>query len=130
MEKQSITELNVFVAQGNIQAKRELARRLVDGEGVDKDEAKAVSLLQECVALGYTDAMLMLAKCCALGWGMEQNARRAETLVSDAAKRKNKEAQSLTKLINDWKGKERIDLSGLFMNRSIFTLFVHHLSVL
>ena len=68
--------------QEDMEAKREMARRLMEGDGVDKDEAKAVSLLEECVAHGDTDAMVMLAKCCALGRGMEHNAERAEALVS------------------------------------------------
>ena len=54
----------------------------------------------------------MLAKCCALGCGMEHNAERAEALVSEAAKKGNDEARFLLQLINDWKGEERIYLSG------------------
>ena len=90
-----------------------MARRLVEGDGVDKDEAKAVSLLEDCVAHGDADAMVMLAKCCALGRGMEHNAERAEALVSEAAEKGNHEARILLQLINDWKGKQRVNLSGL-----------------
>ena len=90
-----------------------MARRLMEGDGVDKDEAKAVSLLEECVAHGDADTMLMLAKCCALGRGMEHNAERAEALVSEAAEKGNDEARVLLQLINDWKGKESIVLEGL-----------------
>ena len=98
-----------------MEAKREFARRLLKGDGVDKDEAKAVSLLEDCVARDDADAMLMLAKCFALGRGMEHDAERAEALVSDAAKKGNEEARILMKLINDWKGKESIGLEH-FMN--------------
>ena len=98
-----------------MEAKREMARRLLIGDGVDKDEAKAVSILQECVAHGDTDAMMMLAKCCALARGMEHNAERAEALVSDAAQKGNDEARILMQLINDWKVQERIDLKRLCM---------------
>ena len=111
-----MAELKVFVGQGDIQAKKEMARRLLEGEGMDKDEGKAVSLLEDCVAHGDAYAMMMLAKCCALGCGTEQSTERAEMLLIDSAKKTNKEALSLIKLINDWKAKERIDLSGLFMN--------------
>ena len=62
---------------------------------------------------GDTDAMVMLAKCCALGRGMEHNAKRAEALVSEAAEKGNDEAPFLLKLIDDWKGIEHIDLEGL-----------------
>ena len=90
-----------------------MAKRLLEGDGVDKDEAKAVSLPEDCVARGDTDAMLMLAKCCALGHGMEHNAKRADALVSEAAEKGNDEARFLLQLINDWKEEERIDLGCL-----------------
>ena len=80
---------------------------------MDKDEAKAVSLLEDCVAHGDTDAMVMLAKCCALGRGVERNAERADALVSEAAEKGNDEARILLKLINDWKGEESISLWSL-----------------
>ena len=101
------------VTQEGVVAKREMARRLLEGDGVDKDEAKAVSLLEDCVAHGDTDVMVMFAKCCALARGMEHNAERAEALVSEAAKKGNHEARILFQLINDWKGKENIDLRCL-----------------
>ena len=96
-----------------MEVKRETARRLLEGDDVDKDEAKAVSLLEDCVAHGDADAMVMLAKCCALGRGMKPNAERAEALVSDAAEKGNDEARILLQLVNDWKGKESIDLGSL-----------------
>ena len=102
-----------LTAQEGKEAKRDMAGRLLKGDGVEKDKEKAVSLLEECVAHGDTDAMVMLAKCCALGRGMEHNAERAEALLSDAAKKGNNEARILMKLINEWKGKEFIDLEGL-----------------
>ena len=99
--------------QGDLKAKRDMARRLLEGDGVDKDEAKAVSLLGDCVAHGDTDAMVMLAKCCALARGMEYNAERAEALVSDAAEKGNHEARILLQLINDWMGKTTATLESL-----------------
>ena len=113
MKKQSVEELQKAAAKGHKKEKRELARRLLEGDGVDKDEAKAVSLLEDCVAREDTEAMVMLAKCCALGCGMEHNAERAEALVSEAAKKRNDEARILLQLINKWKGKQRIDLWSL-----------------
>ena len=106
-------ELKELLSQGDNNAKKEMARRLLEGDGVDKDDAKAVSLLEDCVAHGDADAMVMLAKCCALGRGMKHNAKRAETLVSEAAEKENDDARFLTKLINEWKGKETIDLKSL-----------------
>ena len=94
-----------------MKAKREMARRLLKGDGVEKDEAKAVSLLEDCAARGDADAMVMLAKCCALGQGMKHKAEHAEALVTEAAKKGNDEAQRLMRLINEWKGKRYISLS-------------------
>ena len=114
MKAQSVDELEVLVAQGNMDAKRELARRLIEGNDVPQNHPKAVALLEDCVALGDADAMLMFGKCCAFGHGMEQDAERAESLISDAAEKGNKEAACLMKLINKWKGEQRIYLVGLF----------------
>ena len=78
-----------------------------------KTTQKALALLEDCVALGDTEAMLMLAKCCALGHGTGQNAERAESLISDAGKKRNPEALSLMRLIKGWKGRESINLGSL-----------------
>ena len=102
-----------LVSQKETETIRELARRLLEGDGVDKDEAKAVSLLEGCVARCDSNAMVMLAKCCTLGCGIKRNAERAEALVSDAAEKGNDEARILLQLINDWKGKEFISLWSL-----------------
>ena len=133
---QSIASLEDSAAQGDMKAKRELARRLVEGDGVDKDETKAVSLLEDCVGHGDTVAMVMLAKCCALARGMEHNVGRAEALLSDAAEKGKHEARVLLQLINDCKGKERVDLRCLqkcFLNelqreKLIFVLFLQGVS--
>ena len=114
LKAQSVDELDVLVGQGDMDAKRELAIRLMEGNGVPQNHPKAVALLEDCVALGDADAMLMLAKCCALGHGMEHNAERAQSLIFEAANKGNKEALSLMKLINEWKGKDSINMSSLF----------------
>ena len=131
---QGAASLDDSATQEDMEAKREMARRLMEGDGVDKDKAKAVSLLEDCVAHGDTDATVMLAKCCALARGMEYNAERAESLVSEAAEKGNHEASFLLELINDWKGKEAIELRGLrfFSNtqkgKYIFVVFQRGLS--
>ena len=113
VKAQGVDELDVLVGQGDTDAKRELANRLMEGNGVPQNHPKAVALLEDCVALGDVDAMLMLAKCCALGSGIEHNAERAESLISEAANKGNKEALCWMRLIDDWKGKQRINLRGL-----------------
>ena len=114
VKTQNVDELEVPVGQGDKDAKRELAIRLIEGNGVPQNHPKAVALLEDCVTLGDADAMVMLAKCCALGRGMEHNAERAESLISEAAKKGNDEAWCLKGLTNKWKGQQRINLMGLF----------------
>ena len=109
----SVDELDVLVRQGDVDAKRELARRLMEGNGVPQNHSKAVALLEDCVALCDADAMLILAKCCAYGHGIEHDAERAESLISEAANKGNKEALCLMKFINEWKGQQSVDLRGL-----------------
>ena len=110
----SAKRLRTLVEQGDMDAKRELARRLMRGKGFHRNEPKAVALLEDCAAIGDTEAMLMLAKYCALGHGMEYDVERAESLICEAANKGNEEAQCLMKLIKDWKGKDSINLSCLF----------------
>lgn len=99
--------------KGSKDAKKELARRLIDGKEVKKNDARAASLLKECVIDGDAEAMLMLAKCYAFGIGVPQNGMQAEELVSESAKMGNKEALFLMELLNDWKGKKTIVFKGL-----------------
>ena len=113
VKAQGLDELEDLVGQGDMDAKRELAIRLMEGNGVPQNHTIVVALLEDCVALGDTEAMLMLAKCCAFGYGMERNTERAESLISRAAKKGNKEALCLMKLINDRKEQHSINLSGL-----------------
>ena len=109
---QSVDELEVLVAHGDMDAKRELARRLMEGNGVPQNHPKAVALLEDCAALGDAETMLMLAKCCAFGHGTGQDTKRAESLICEAANKGNDEALFLMKFINDWKGQQCIKLGG------------------
>ena len=109
----SAKRLRTLVGQGDMGAKRVLARRLMEGNGVPQNCPKAVALLEDCVAIGDAEAMLMLAKYCALGHGMEHNAERAKSLIFEAANKGNHEALCLMRLINDWKGKHKIYPVGL-----------------
>ena len=113
VKTQTIAELETSVKKGSKDAKKELARRLIDGKEVKKNDARAASLLKECVIDGDAEAMLMLAKCYAFGIGVPQNGMQAEELVSESAKMGNKEALFLMELLNDWKGKKTIVFKGL-----------------
>ena len=114
MKAQSVAELEGSAAKGDTAAKKELARRLMTGEGIDKDKVAAVKWLEDCAVHGDSDAMVKLAKCCALGAGVKQNRVRAESLMSEAAKKGNAEAKYFMLYINDWKGKETVDYEGLY----------------
>ena len=91
---------SVSVIQRSTDAKRELAIRLLEGKGMQKNEEKAVALLAECVAHRDIHAMLTLGKCYAHGKGVEPDSERAKTLICNAAKKGNKEAQALMDLMN------------------------------
>ena len=114
LKTQSVDELDVLVAQGDMDAKRELARRLMEGNGVPQNHLKTVALLEYRVSLGDAEAMLMLSKCCTFGHGMEKDVERVESLISEAVEKGNEEAACLMKLIYEWKGQHSIDLKGLF----------------
>lgn len=77
-----------------------LAKNLLKGKGVDKNEVEAVSILEDCVALGNTEAMLMLAECCYVGRGIKRDMERAQALISESAKNGNETALSVLKLID------------------------------
>ena len=108
----SVEELEVLAAQGNMGAKKELAKRLM--ERVEENKEKVVSILEDCVALGDSDTMLMLAQCCALEPVTEQNRKRIETLLSESALKGNKDAQRLVELMNNYEGQTVVDLSRLY----------------
>ena len=112
-QEQDNAQLDVSATQKHVEEKREQARKLMEGNGVPQNHPKAVTLLEDCVALGDTDAMLIIAKCCAFGRGMEQNAERAESLISEAANKGNEEALCLMELMNNWKGQKSVNLEGL-----------------
>lgn len=97
----------------DMKAKREMADNLLYGIKMDKDEKKAVSLLEDCAAQSDDEAMVMLAKCCTTGCGIERSVERAKALLSDAANRGNNEACILMDLINFCKGKQSVDIGCL-----------------
>lgn len=117
MKTHSVAEHETLQTQKQIEEKKEQARRLLKG-GTLKNKAKAVELLEDCVALGDADSMLTLAKCYVLGCGIEQNTERAENLLSECAMKGNREAMLLIKFNKDWKGQDIIDLKRLLVSLS------------
>ena len=78
---------------------RERARRLIE-KGTDENRENTLQLLDNCLICGDARAMLDLAKCCALGHGMKQNGELAKLLLSESAKKGNKEAKYLMTVVN------------------------------
>lgn len=92
-----------------IETKRKFAQRLLERERTDKNEAMAVALLEDCVVLGDAVAMLMLAKCCTLGCGIEVNIECAEKLFQQSGEKGNQEAISFGFLRSYWQEQKHID---------------------
>ena len=113
-----MAELTLQITKGDLYAMTEFARRHLEGDGMERDEMKAVEVLEDCAHSEIPDAMLMLAKCCALGRGIARDTRRARKLISDAAKRGNEEAGLLMKLFNELRQQHRVDLWSLYHTRS------------
>ena len=101
------------VNKKRLEAKKEQARRLLEGKDVEKNETKAVKLLEDCVALGDPDSMLTLAKCYAFGKGVKRNAERAEDLITQSAMNGNTEARPLSNVLREWKRNQAIDCNSL-----------------
>ena len=108
----STKKLEELAAQGTVKAKQEFSRRLLEGRS-NKNKEKAVALLEDCVSCGDDDALLMLANCCALGLGTNRDVERAKALVREAAKKGQEEGQSLMRLLEIFKNKSEINVSGL-----------------
>ena len=81
-----------------------------------EDEKQAIALLEDCVNLGDSQAMVMLAECHTFGRGIKQDVERAKSLIFEAAKKGNKEALSLIGLINDCKEQKRINIGRLMVS--------------
>ena len=117
LRREGSVELGMLVAQGDLRAKAELARRMLE-EGMKENEVNAVSLLQDCARSDIPDAMVMLAKCYALGRGIECNKKQAEILLSGAAKHGDKEAVFLVNLFKEWRRQNELSLWSLYQNET------------
>lgn len=101
---QKDAERENLVTQEIIERNTELGRGRAEGQ---TEEGERVKLLKDRVAHGDTEAMLSLAECFALGRDIEQNRSQAEALVSESAKKGNKDAKSLVRLIKSGERKKQ-----------------------
>lgn len=112
-KEQSVEELEDSAVKGQRGAKRELAKRFMEGKGVQRNLLLSVAYLEDCVADCDTDAMMMLAECCALGRGTGQNRMRAERLITWAAKKGNSHAKRLIDSLSFWETDKTLHLERL-----------------
>ena len=70
---------------GLVEAQLRLGRMLLDGTGIDKDEAAAFAWFERAAACGDPDALNMLGRCYENGWGIEASATQAATHYLRAA---------------------------------------------
>lgn len=109
----------LFITLEELEAKREQAKSLLKGREEIRNLELAVSLLEECVEYGDTDAMLMLAACYALGSGVQYDATRAEVLISEASLNENEEAKYLWEFLWVWiHGIDKLDLKRMQLTLS------------
>ena len=112
-KEQSVEELEVSAVKGQRGAKRELAKRFMEGKGVQRNLLLSLAHLEDCVADCDTDAMMMLAECCALGRGTGQNRMRAERLITWAAMKGNSHAKRLIDSLSFWETDKTLHLERL-----------------
>lgn len=110
VETLSIKELEDFSDKFEPDAMNELARRLMDGKGVEKDVARAVSLLEDCMAFFDERGGLFLAECYAIGHGVEQDVERAEAIISEGAEEPiNVDFRRLKEFLDETRTPEKLE---------------------
>ena len=120
VETLSIKELEDLTDEFEFDAMVELARRLIDGKGVEKDVARAVSLLEECLEFGDEIGGLFLAECYAIGHGVEQDVERAEAIISEGAKELfNVDFRMLKEFLDETRTCEKLEGLCWFWRQSV-----------
>ena len=73
-----------------ISVRNEIARRYLDGDGVDKDEKKAFENFMKSASSGDSHAQFKLGQCYEYGWGIEEKRKQP---LSGIKKLQNKDMQ-------------------------------------
>lgn len=81
--------------------------------GEDQNEGVSLSLLENRVVHGDTDAMLLLAERYTYEDAKNYNPKYAEALIMKAAEMGNKKAKALKRFITKYKEQERVNISRL-----------------
>lgn len=90
--EQSAKRMEERAEEGYAHAQFTLAEMYLTGEGVPRDEKKAVTLLNRAAISGFLPAQLTLGMMAAEGRGMERNLAEAQTWLSVAADQGNRAA--------------------------------------
>lgn len=72
---------------GSAEARARYAQMLLDGDGVEKDEAAALGWFERAARAGHLDAANMVGRCHDLGWGTPVDKARAAAWYRRAADR-------------------------------------------
>jgi TPR repeat protein len=85
------TEVAAFVREaaeaGSAEARARFAQMLLDGDGVEKDEAAALGLFELAARAGHLEAANMVGRCHDLGWGTPIDKSTAAAWYKRAAER-------------------------------------------
>ena len=120
VETLSIKELEDLADEFEFDAMVELARRLMDGKGVEKDVARAVSLLEDCLEFGDEIGGLFLAECYAIGHGVEQDVERAEAIISEGTNGPiNVFFRMLKEFLDETRACEKLECLSLFLRQTL-----------
>lgn len=87
--------------EGIPSAEMNLARSLDRGDGVEKDRAKARSIMEDLAEKGYEPAQIELARKHLTGDGAEENRKKAYILLKDAAEEDNVVARRALRALRD-----------------------------
>src|SRR5574344_1532917 len=83
--KKSIRELEKLVSNNNPEAMHELARRLVQGEGIAEDDRRGFNLATKAKDLGYSPADTVLGYCYFYGKAVPLDQKHGVDLFERAA---------------------------------------------
>lgn len=119
VETLSIKELEDLTDEFEYDAMVELAETH-GWKGVEKDVARAVSLLEECLEFGDEIGGLFLAECYAIGHGVEQDVERAEAIISEGTNGPiNVFFRMLKEFLDETRACEKLECLSLFLRQTL-----------
>ncbi|PJK29510.1 ankyrin repeat domain-containing protein [Minwuia thermotolerans] len=99
--RQAVERYRKAAQEGIPAAEMNLARALDRGDGVEKDRAKARSIMEDLAEKGYEPAQIELAKKHLTGDGVEESRKKAYILLKNAAEEDNVVARRALRALRD-----------------------------